>query len=230
MWPQIASNDVRSPLIGCPVTRKTVQPLVVPRLTPLSCQGFFYESSHSIGMVVDHGDFSRTSWLRRLMNKTSAWTTIAKQEHMDPYKLLLYGTAKLKKIRRHIQNTFWRDVLDSLIELNKSLNLTSENIITEPLWYSDYTKFKTTIVLQWEQRGLRFIGDLFNKDNGNLLTREEIKLQYRISMSFLCYESLIRSLPHEVRNATHASFERPNIPFRLQLFINKYKLARYCYS
>ena len=123
------------------------------------------------------------------MNKTTAWTTIAKQEHMDPYKLLLYGTAKLKKIRRHIQHTFWRDVLDSLIELNKSLNLTSEKIITEPLWYSDFTKFRTTIVPQWEQRGLRFIGGLFNKDNGSLLTREEIKLQYRISMSFLCYES-----------------------------------------
>ena len=81
-----------------------------------------------------------------------------------------------------------------------------------------------------ERAWLRFIGDLFNNDNGNLLTREEIKLQYRISMSFLCYESLIRSLPHEVRNATHVSFERPNITIRLQLFLNKYNLARYCYS
>ena len=89
----------------------------------------------------------KLSWLKRLINKTTAWTTIAKQEHMDPYKLLLYGTAKLKKLRIQIQNTFWRDVLDSLIEFNKSLNLTPENIIREPLWYSDFTKFRTTIVL-----------------------------------------------------------------------------------
>ena len=60
MWPQIASNDVRSPLIGCPVTRKTVQPLVVSRLAPLSRQSSFYESSPSIGMVVDHSDSSHT--------------------------------------------------------------------------------------------------------------------------------------------------------------------------
>ena len=51
---------MRSPLIGCPVTRKTVQPLAVARLAPLSRQGSFYESSPSIGMVVDHGDSSHT--------------------------------------------------------------------------------------------------------------------------------------------------------------------------
>ena len=133
-------------------------------------------------------------------------------------------------LRTQIQNTFWRDVLDSLTEFNKLLNLTPEDIIREPLWYPDFTKFRTTIVPQWERHGLRFIGDLFNKDSGNLLSREEIKLQYRISMSFLCYESLIRSLPQEVRNATLVSFERPNIPFRLQLFLNKHNIARYCYS
>ena len=150
---------------------------------------------------------------------------------MDPNKLLLYGTAKLKMLRTQIQNTFWRDVLDSpLTEFNKLLNLTPKDIMREPLWYSDFTKFRTTIVPQWEQHGLRFIGDLFNKDNGNLLSREEIKLQYRISMSFLCYESLIRSLPQEVRNATLVSFERPNIPLRLQFFLNKNNIARYCYS
>ena len=60
VWPQIASNDVRSPLIGCHVTRKTVQPLVVARLSPLSRQSSFYESSPSIGMVVDHGDSFHT--------------------------------------------------------------------------------------------------------------------------------------------------------------------------
>ena len=39
---------MRSPLVGCPVTRETVQPLVVARLAPLNRQGSFYESSLSI--------------------------------------------------------------------------------------------------------------------------------------------------------------------------------------
>ena len=37
-------------------------------------------------------------------------------------------------------------------------------------------------------------------------------------------------MPQEVRNATHLSFERPNIPYRLQVFLNTHKIARYCYS
>ena len=57
---RVASSDLRSPLIGCPVTRKTAQPLVVARLAPLSRQSSFYACSPSIGMVVDHGDSSHT--------------------------------------------------------------------------------------------------------------------------------------------------------------------------
>ena len=80
------------------------------------------------------------------------------------------------------------------------------------------------------QKGLRFIGDLFNLDNGNILTREEIKVQYRISMTFLCYESLIRSLPSSIRQARSILFQRPNIPYKLQLFLNKPNITKYYYS
>ena len=104
-----------------------------------------------------------------------------------------------------------------------------EYILSESLWYSDYTKFKTTKIKQCDRKGLRFIGDLLNR-NGKLLSREEIKETYGVSMTFLCYESLIRSLPADIKNRSCTSFARPNLPYRMQLFLSKTNGSRHCYS
>ena len=48
-------------------------------------------------------------------------------------------------------------------------------------------------------------------------------------MTFLCYKSLIRSLPLNIRNVTNVTFQRPNIPFKLQLFLSTTKISRHCY-
>ena len=171
----------------------------------------------------------KLSWLKRLASSAAIWTTAAKLAQLDPMKLLTFSTAQLNVIQKSIKNGFWREVVNSLIQFNQLVHLDPEDIIREHLWFSDHTKFRKSIVRHWDNRGLRFIGDLFNTANGNILTREEIKTQYRISMTFLCYESLIRSLPQNVRNATRLTFERPNIPFKLQLFLNTPNINRYCY-
>ena len=172
----------------------------------------------------------KMSWLKRLVNSTADWTKTANLQQLDPLKLLTHSTAQLKVIEKQITNIFWREVVHSLLQFNQLLNLQPKDILREHIWFSDYTKFKTSIVKQWDNKGMRFIGDLFNAKTGNILTREEIKVQYRISMTFLCYETLIRSIPQNVRSATRLPFERPNIPFKLQLFLNKPSITRYCYS
>lgn len=120
--------------------------------------------------------------------------------------------------------------MESLIHLNQLVKLEPADVLKEQIWFSDYTKFKTSIIPRWDSQGLRFIGDLFNPISGNILSREEIKRQYRIAMTFLCYESLVRSLPYSVKNTIHTSFQRPNIPFKVQLFLNKTRSSKYCYS
>lgn len=172
----------------------------------------------------------KLSWITRLCTSTGIWATVAMLEEMDPFKLLTYGTAQMKTIKSQIKNVFWKDVMESLIQFNQLLILEPNAILREKIWFSDYTKFKTSNVKQWDKKGLRFIGDLFNLDNGNILTREEIKVQYRISMTFLCYESLIRSLPSSIRQARSILFQRPNIPYKLQLFLNKPNITKYYYS
>lgn len=171
----------------------------------------------------------KITWLQRLVKSAADWIKAVDVQQLDPLKLLTQGASQLKAIKADISNTFWKDVVDSLIQFNQRLNLEPEEIKREYLWFSDFTKFKTSIIYQWDRKGLRFIGDLFNA-SGNILTRDEIKTQYRISMTFLCYESLIRSLPLNLRNTTCVPYERPSIPFKLQLFLSKRKIAKYCYS
>ena len=171
----------------------------------------------------------KLSWIRRLSNSTAVWTDIAKSEHIDHVNLLMYGSVKLKQTEANVTNVFWKDVIKSMIKFNQVVHMETENILTESLWYSDYTKFKKTKIKRWDTKGLRFIGDLFNP-NGRLMSREEIKQKYDTSMTFLCYESLIRSLPADIKNRRRTSFARPNLPYRMQLFLSKTNGSRYYYS
>ena len=114
--------------------------------------------------------------MKRLLNSTAAWTAIAKSEHVDPLNLLMHGTEQLKQTVADVKNIFWKDVIKGLIKFNQLVHMKPENILTESLWYSDYTKFKTEMITRWDARGLRFIGDLLDPKTGRLLSREEIKL------------------------------------------------------
>ena len=153
------------------------------------------------------------------MNSSADWVKVTKLELPESSQLITYGKSKIKQIKNRVRNPFWSDVLKSLIQLKIGYHPIPTEMLTEPIWNSDLTKFKTSCIKQWDLQGLRFIGDLFNPENGNIYTREEIKRQYRISMTFLCYETLIRSLPNELTNsALNTAFERPNIPNSLKFF------------
>ena len=92
----------------------------------------------------------------------------------------MYGSQQLRKVKTRIKTVFWSEVISSLIQFNEAHKLTPDEIIREQIWFSDYTKYQTSFIPEWDRKGLRFIGDLFNTDTGNLLTREEIKTLYRI--------------------------------------------------
>ena len=49
-------------------------------------------------------------------------------------------------------------------------------------------------------------------------------------MTFLYYESLTRSLPQRLRTTAIKSFEKPSIPFKLQLFFNHTSISKHSIS
>ena len=94
----------------------------------------------------------KLSWITRLCTSTGIWATVAMLEEMDPFKLLTYGTAQMKTIKSQIKNVFWKDVMESLIQFNQLLILEPNAILREKIWFSDYTKFKTSNVKQWDKK------------------------------------------------------------------------------
>ena len=83
-------------------------------------------------------------------------------------RVLGYGTYQLQKIVCQKGNPFWADVVRALVFLLRAYSPTVEDILSESLWFSDHTKFKDKMIRQWDERGLRFINDTFNRTTGVL--------------------------------------------------------------
>ena len=106
---------------------------------------------------------------------------------------------------------------------------TPEQVLTDKLWFSDQTKFKTSIVKDWNRNGLRFIADLYCKKSGSLLDKNALSETFNIKMYFLCYGSLIKSIPHHTDNLMVRSIIYPIIPYKIALLARKVNTSRLAY-
>lgn len=173
----------------------------------------------------------KLSWLKRLYNSCASWKILAEKELPNVTQLLTYGAKKLNAIRQSSTNLFYVDLVNSLIKFNVEYKPSVEEIVSEKIWFCDWTKYKTATIKSWDDKGLRFIGDLYNIDSGNIYSKEELEQKYRIQMTFLCYESLKRSLPQGIRQQINrACINKPNIPYKINLVQNSSKFTKFAYK
>ena len=175
-------------------------------------------------------DSMKLAWLKRLILSDADWTHLAYMHLPDATDLLTFGKEKLTLIKNKATNHFYRDLISALVRFSIDHKPSNEEILSEVLWYSDHTKYSNTVVRCWDKKGLRFIGDLFNQITCRLYTKEEVENKYNIQMTFLCYESLVRSLPHCLRNTENNKIEYPNIPFKIKAVLSKPKFSKYAYN
>ena len=170
--------------------------------------------------MVDVGSFIKSmkiGWIKRLYWSSQQWAQLIKLD-LPPVELMLtYGSKKMRSLTKTLTYPFWVEVIHAWADFIELRKPDSAELLTDSLWCSDHTKYKYDIVKSWDNKGLRFINDLINPSSGRLLGREELEHKYSINMTFLCYHSLIRSLPAEIRNQTRIQ--------RLQLPIISYKLT-----
>ena len=96
----------------------------------------------------------KLSWFKRLCTSNAEWTIIAAQEISNVWTLLTYGCKKLKSTRCKVTNPFYVDFIDALSQFTDEYNLTEGDIVTERIGFSDWTKYKTTMVKQWDNKVL----------------------------------------------------------------------------
>ena len=128
-------------------------------------------------------------------NVDAPWAHLAKQNFPPVEEMVAFGSIKLKNIKSNVQNVFWQDVISSWADFCAIYKPDNFELLTDKLWYSDNTKFKKSIVREWNNKGLRFIADLFCKHTGALLSRNSLNEIFNLKMTLLCYSSLIRSIP-----------------------------------
>ena len=173
----------------------------------------------------------KLTWLKRLCTSDSKWTVFAALEIPNMWLLLTFGNKKIRLLRSKVINPFYVDVLDALLQFNKEYNPSDKEIITDSIWFSDWTKYETTKVSRWDDKGLRFIGDLYNVDTGLIYSQQDLSTIYGIQMTFLCYTALVRSLPEKLqRQVDRAYIKKPSIPYKINLVLNSKKFSRTAYK
>ena len=142
----------------------------------------------------------KLTWLKRLMQSQAQWTKVSVLELPKPIQeIMSYGNKFIRKIKVKVTNQFWKDVLEAFELFTREHIPDTEEMLSESIWFSDYTKFTGSMIRSWHSRGIRFIYDLFDENTGRLHTKESLEKAYNIKMTFLCYTSLVRSLPDSIK-------------------------------
>ena len=128
----------------------------------------------------------KVAWMKRLLISSAIWARFARK-HMvtDIDNVILYGGTKLTQVRKTMGNQFWTDVIRAWESFIRMWKPRSEQIITERLWFSDKTPYRSTVVRNWDKKGFRFFGDLFDADSKEMLSREELCEKIGLRINFL---------------------------------------------
>ena len=189
-------------------------------------------SNGGLGMIDLHAFVKslKISWLKRLYTANTAWKRVIISELPDIQDIVTYGSRKLLKVNARLKNPFWKNVLDAYAAFSNEFKPDMPQILSETVWYSDYTKFNCTVVNSWNNKGIRFLADLVNENSGRLHTKSSLEEAYGIKMTFLCFSSLIRSLPDNMKHTAIAKEFGPVMPLRMNLIMNNANFSRFAYN
>ena len=141
-----------------------------------------------------------------------------------------------EKILPKIKNKFWRDVFSSHIQIvTKNTPTEIQQFQTIPIFSNEYIKVgdKTVYYKSCFENGIKFINDLTNND-GSIYTYDELKATYNVTINFLQYSGLIRSIlawkkTLNLANIRHKEVN-PIIPFSVQIYLKSKKGAQDMYN
>ena len=150
----------------------------------------------------------KTTWLRRIISTNSSWTTFAIAYEIDKCWNLGNDFAKQKK--NTITNTFWKDVVQSIINLRENLKLKTDlDYLCWPLWHDQIIKLP--LLKKLKNKNVCMVSDLLGI-NWEIMAKEEIEMTRGVNLNFLENLSIKQSIKRFIKNADK---QRVNIgPYR----------------
>ena len=179
----------------------------------------------------------KTTWLRKIITDNNSPWSIILQFMTDTKNFFNLGTNLLtEKILPKIKNKFWRDVFSSHIQIvRKNTPTKIQQFQTIPIFSNENIKIgdKTVYYKSCFENGIKFINDLTNND-GSFYTYDELKATYNVTINFLQYSGLIRSIlawkkTLNLANIRHKEVN-PIIPFPVQIYLKSKKGAQDMYN
>ena len=141
----------------------------------------------------------KMAWISRMYNcKGAKWREML-QARVGKIKLedLMKSCLCTSDIQRLRIPAFYKNVL-TLYQNYKFVSMSeAQNVQREMLWYNRSIRIdnKTVFIYSLYKRGIKVIDDLI-KDNGALMSIEELKLKYPgVKIDFLTYQALLRGIP-----------------------------------
>ena len=136
----------------------------------------------------------KLTWIRRLLTEDCKWQIFIKQ-YLDIDKLTGCIIKYLEKVISELPNYFWKDVLQSLIKINKKSVYTDARILKSPIYYHHQIKVGGSHIYfkLWFDKGIKYINDLVN-ENGEFYHYNEYSMNTGINTNFLQYNGLINAI------------------------------------
>ena len=141
----------------------------------------------------------KLTWVRRLLTVDCKWQVFIKQ-YLQVEQLTGCNTKYLEKVILQLPNYFWKDVLQSLININKKVTFTEEDILKSPIYYNNNIKIGGLDIYyrSWFNKGIKYVNDLVN-ENGDFYQQNEFTTKTGIQTNFLQYNGLIQSIKHYLK-------------------------------
>lgn len=155
----------------------------------------------------------KATWMKRLLTVDSQWQVFIKC-YIPLENVTGYGIKYIEDKMLHIPNAFWKDVLQSIININKNLVVNQEDILKSPLYYSNNIKIgdQHICLKAWFKKGVRYINDLVS-ENGFFYQQAEFTLKTGIQTNFLQYNGLIQSIKQYLKQVKIEITHREPLPF-----------------
>ena len=179
-------------------------------------------------------DSLKVTWMKRLYwaEQDVVWAHTVREKIGPIDDLACFGAIKMRDIvKNKVENRFWRDVFNAWADFSEAYHVTDSQLLTEKIWFSDRTKFRKTIVKEWNNKGLRFIADLYCKKTGKMYNKSTLCKIFNIKMTFLCHSSLKKSISvnSQIGEST-VRISQPIQPYKIALLARKSCISRIAYS
>ena len=139
-------------------------------------------------------DALKSTWIRRLFINNCKWQNLLKSE-IEIDKLSGCNIKYAENIITNIQNKFWKDMLQSFININNIKLVNEDMVLQSRMFYNENIKIGGSHIFYntWYKKRIRFLNDLIN-ERGEFYTHEEFKEMIGMNSNTFQYHGTIKAI------------------------------------